>query len=122
MTIEDASFDNEAELERWAFNNAQIFFGPSLILPGFRITTPSGKHAVPDGLTFNFSQRAWWIVECELLAHGVWPHIAEQVTRFVVAAHNANTLRQIRDKLFDSILESRQQGSIAAALGTDLHH
>jgi hypothetical protein len=31
-------------------------------------------------------------------------------------------LRQIRDKLFDSILESRQQGSIAAALGTDLHH
>jgi hypothetical protein len=119
MAITDATFDNEQELQTWAFANGSTFFGDSLLLPGFRITTPSGKHGVPDGFAFNLAERSWWLVECELLGHGVWPHIAEQITRFVVAAHNSSTLRQVRDKLFETIIEKHQQEAVARLLQTD---
>lgn len=116
MAISEAAYDSEAELQKWAFQNCKTFFGDCLLLSSFRITTPSGKHGIPDGFVFNFVKRSWWIVECELLAHGVWPHIAEQITRFVVAARNPMTLRQIRDKLFEKILEDNRHAEIAAAL------
>jgi hypothetical protein len=59
------------------------------------------------------------VVECELLSHGVWPHIAEQITRFVVAARNPATLREVRDKLFHKVLANEMQDAVAKALGTD---
>jgi hypothetical protein len=79
MSIADAQFENEKELQDWSFANLSTFFGNATLLPGFRITTPAGKHGIPDGVAFNFEQRSWWLIECELLSHGVWPHIAEQV-------------------------------------------
>jgi hypothetical protein len=119
MPIIDAPFDREQELEEWVFNNAVTFFGEAVLLRGFRIATPSGKHGVPDAFAFNFVSRSWWVVECELLAHGVWPHIAEQVTRFVVASRNSSTLREIRDRLFDAILSAGTEQAIAACLNAD---
>jgi hypothetical protein len=118
VTISDQSFDNEKELETWAFANYGTFFGTSVLLNGFRITTPTGKHGLPDGFAFNFAQRQWWVVECELLSHGVWPHIAEQITRFVVAARNPATLRQIRDKIFEQVLLEGKQDAVSAMIGT----
>lgn len=118
MSIKEAPFDSEKELEDWSFVNSNTFFGKSILLPGFRITTPAGKHGVPDGFVFNFDQRAWWLVECELLAHGVWQHIAEQITRFVVAGRNPSTLRQVRDKLFERIVAESLEEAVASVLKT----
>ncbi len=119
MAITDAAFALEKELEKWVYENVENFFGDCILLPGFRITTPSGKHGIPDGFVFSFSRRSWWIVECELLSHGVWPHIAEQLTRFVVAGRSDQTLRHVRDKLFESILASGAEHSVAQSLATD---
>jgi hypothetical protein len=118
VAICDAAFDAEEELEAWAFSSSTTFFGTSILLPGFKIVTPAGKGGVPDAFVFNFDQKAWWVVECELLAHGVWPHIAEQLTRFVVAARNPATHRQLRDKVFERILADKNQDAVAKALGT----
>jgi len=49
----------------------------------------------------------------------VWPHIAEQITRFVVALQNPETLRVIRDRLFEHILANNMIASAVAALKTD---
>jgi hypothetical protein len=119
MVITNAEFDNEDELQKWAFGNHRTFFGNSILLPGFRISTPSGKGGVPDGFVFNFDQRSWWVVECELLKHGVWNHIAEQITRFVVATRNPATLRQVRDNLFERVLSDNSHEAVAKALGTN---
>jgi hypothetical protein len=119
MSIIDAPFDNEKELEKWVYENIGTFSPGCVLIPGFRITTPSGKHGVPDGFVFNFQLRSWWIVECELLRHGVWPHIAEQLTRFVVAGQNPETLRKLRDRLFDEILVRGLDEQASTLLGTD---
>lgn len=118
MPIHDAEFDREAELEQWVFANRSTFFGNAVMLPGRRVTTLAGKHAIPDGFVFDLADRSWWVVECELLSHGVWPHIAEQLTRFVVAVRNPSSLRRMRDVLFESLVESDRVEWAASALQT----
>jgi hypothetical protein len=119
MAVADATFDRESELQAWVYENISDFFGECILLPSFRITTPSGKHGNPDGFAFNFPQRSWWIIECELLSHGVWPHIAEQLTRYVVAGRNNSTLRLVRDKLLEAIVEKGIDRRICTELNTD---
>lgn len=88
MDIVEAAFENEAELDRWAQENIGRFLSGAIFLSPFRIETPSGKGGIPDGFAFNLADRQWFIVEAELLKHGVWPHIAEQISRFVVAVRS----------------------------------
>jgi hypothetical protein len=117
MPISEAVFDDERELQDWAVKNASDFLGECVQLNGFLITTPSGKGGVPDGFAFNFDQSEWYLIECELLNHGVWPHIAEQITRFAVALKNPRTLRNIRDKLFEYVISNDLGTTVSGQLG-----
>ena len=119
MAIHEARFENEKELETWAFENHTLFFPGTILLEGFRIETQDNKGGVPDGFIFDFDNRQWWIVECELIRHGVWPHIAEQITRFLVATDNPSTHRKIRNNLFSYILENNLIESISKILNTE---
>jgi hypothetical protein len=118
MAINEAQFDSESELQDWAFKNIGTFLPRVILIPGFQISTTSGKFAVPDGFAFNFVDREWHVVECELLVHGVWPHIAEQITRFVVGLQNPETIRKIRDRIFEHIVNSGRSAPIVTSLST----
>lgn len=118
MAILELAFDKEEDLERWVFSNLDEFLGKSILLKKFFIETPAGKGAVPDGIAFNFTDGEWYVLECELIKHGVWPHIAEQITRFVVALQNPDTLRKIRDRVFEYIMAENLASEIAGQLET----
>jgi hypothetical protein len=118
MSIVEAPFDNEAELDVWVSENIEAFLPGAVFLPGCRVTTASGKGGVPDGFAFNLREREWFIVENELLGHGVWSHIAEQIVRFVVATQNPDTRRLIRDRLFEVLIESESLGDACEVLST----
>lgn len=116
MSIAEDQFDDEAELQKWAQENISTFLGNCVYLKGFMARTASGKGCVPDGYAFDFKQHEWYLVEYELLEHGVWPHIAEQVTRFVVAMQNPASLREIRNQLFEHLIASNLAGAVASQL------
>jgi hypothetical protein len=118
MAITELPFDNEAELERWAFSNLSNFIADCILLKKFQIVTLGGKGAVPDGLAFNIASGEWYVVECELIKHGVWPHIAEQITRFAVALQIPDTLRKIRDQLFEFVITNGSTNSISTLFNT----
>jgi hypothetical protein len=118
MPVVESQFENEAELETWAFLNLQQFLGPCIRLGKFQVATSSGKTGFPDGFAFNLDTQEWYLLECELLKHGVWPHIAEQITRFVVALQNPDTSRTIRDHLFEKVIETGNAQQIAHQIGT----
>ena len=118
MSITESSYNSEKELQDWVFSNINTFIPAANLLNGFQITTASGKNAVPDGFAFDFENKEWYLIECELLSHGVWPHIAEQITRFVVASKNPDTLRKIRDRLFEYLVEKNITDEICTALKT----
>ena len=116
--INESTYNSEQELQDWTFENIQSFLPGSLLCNGFQITTSSGKNGVPDGFAFDFDNLQWYVIECELLKHGVWPHIAEQITRFVVALNNPETLRKVRNRIFEQIIENDQAEKVAKQLNT----
>jgi hypothetical protein len=118
MAITEAPFDSELELENWTLKNITNILGDCVCLPKFQITTSSGKKGIPDGSAFNFVTGNWYVLECELLEHGVWPHIAEQITRFVVALQNRETLRDIRDRLFEYVIEQNLVAKVTSQFQT----
>ena len=118
MAIKEASFDAEEELHTWVSDNLETFLPGTKYLKGIYIRTVSGKHGKPDGFGINFRTRNWYILESELLSHGVWPHIAEQLTRYVVAAQNVETRRLIRDHIFETILEEGLEKEVCGLLET----
>ena len=118
MAITEAPFEKEKELHEWAASNIGDFLPGAICIPGFTISTMAGKHGCPDAFAFNLRDREWFVIESELLVHRVWPHIAEQVTRYVVAVQNPLTLRKIRDRLFEHLLEQGSAEEAAKELGT----
>ncbi len=118
MTINESSYNSEQELQDWTFANIHSFLPGSYLSKGFQVTTNSGKNGVPDGFAFDFANREWYLIECELLKHGVWPHIAEQITRFVVALKNPESIKKIRDRLFEKILKDNKADETAEQLNT----
>ena len=117
MAIVEAEFEAERELESWVKGEFSTFLPASVLTDGFLVSTPSGKKGVPDGFAFDFEGRQWYVIECELLKHGVWPHIAEQVTRFVVAMKNPGSLRTVRDRLFEHVMQVGTSDDVARQLG-----
>jgi len=118
MPIIEADFDSEKELENWVQANINDFFPGSIYIPGCSITTMSGKGGVPDGFVFNFQEYEWYVIEAELLTHGVWNHIAEQIIRFVVATQNPQAQRIVRDRLFEYIVSINKVKEAAAIFET----
>lgn len=82
-----APFSSEEELENVVVENAESIFGPSSIyFPKTLFKTGDGAGTIPDGFVIDPSSRQWFVVEAELAKHGVWTHIAPQVTKQVIAA------------------------------------
>ena len=92
MSIEKRIYNNEAELHSWVETKVQYFFGDVIYLKGFQITTRRNKAGIPDGYILDLTNQSWTIIESELLVHGVWDHIAEQIVRFIVASQNSSLL------------------------------
>ncbi len=117
MAIQQVPFDNEKELQEWVVENITAFVPGAIHIPGCQVTTVSGKSGVPDGFAFDFKAGEWYVIENEILGHGVWPHIAEQVVRFVVGMQNPESRRKVRDRLFDALLETDRLEDVAGILG-----
>jgi hypothetical protein len=118
MAITEADYMNEAELDKWTADNIQLFVPGSIYLPPFQISTMTGKSGIPDGFAFSLQEQEWFVIEAELLSHGVWPHIAEQIVRFIVALQNPDTRRKIRNKLFEHIIANSKTNEACRALNT----
>lgn len=118
MPLQKAPFDSEQELHDWASGHIQNFLPKAHYIPGFPVETITGKRCVPDGFAFNFEDREWFVIESELLGHGVWKHIAEQIIRFVVAMQNPQNRRIIRNRIYDHILSNNLKDEVTAILET----
>lgn len=97
-----APFDSEAELENVVLDNYEDIFGPdSILLPKALIKSADGAGTVPDAFAVDLVQRRWYVVEAELLGHGVWRHIAPQVAKQLAAATQPATRSSLLEALVD---------------------
>jgi hypothetical protein len=82
-------FDREDDLEALVLLHYRHFYGErSLLFGKTLIKTLGGSGTIPDAFAVNVETRTWYVVEIELLRHGI-SHIAPQIATQVMAASNA---------------------------------
>lgn len=96
-------FSNESELESIVEKHHKLLFGNDAIFLSKKmlVKTGEGRGTIPDAFVVDCQNDEWYMVEVELIAHGVWRHIVPQITNQIVACLNQST----RDLLTDRVLE-----------------
>lgn len=102
-----AEFSEESELGKAVSSNPSVIFGEEVIyIPQKSIETAGGAGTVPDGIAINLPAERWYIVEVELARHGTWGHIAQQVSKQIVAADNPRTKKETLNRVLSLIQKS----------------
>jgi hypothetical protein len=92
-------FETERELEEIVLANYHLLYGDQALLFGkAQIKTDDGKGTVPDAYVVDLDSKCWYVVEVEMLHHGVYDHIVRQLTKQINAAasHQAKTILRQR--------------------------
>ncbi len=120
-----ADFEREEELEAVVRDFAPDLFGSSVVYIGQpTITTGDGRTTVPDAIVIDLEARTWFLVEVELARHGIWEHIAPQVSRQLAAAGSDTTLERLLDKALEAISRDARLQALLQELGIpqiDIH-
>lgn len=113
-------FDNEAELEQVIVDNYEYLFGPdSFYLPKTMIKTGDGAGTIPDGFAIDLGAKQWYIVEAELGHHDVWRHIAQQVSKQIVASLQPSTKQKLEDISAQMYLDDEYTKEKFSSLGIE---
>ncbi|MEM3403684.1 MAG: hypothetical protein QXJ17_03990 [Nitrososphaeria archaeon] len=97
-------FDDEQELESLINSHHETIFNKDIVyIPQKIIQTSGGYGTVPEAIVIDFSSKCWYIVEVELAEHGLWSHIASQVSKQIVAIENKDTKQKIKRTTLDLI-------------------
>ncbi|NMA64771.1 MAG: DUF4357 domain-containing protein [Clostridiaceae bacterium] len=113
-------FDSEAELEQVIVDNYEYLFGPdSFYLPKTMIKTADGAGTIPDGFAIDLGAKQWYIVEAELGHHDVWRHIAQQVSKQIVASSQPSTKQKLGDISAQMYLDDEYTKEKFSSLGIE---
>ena len=103
--FQETEFDDEAELEAVVEKHAKLLFGSDTIYLSRKmlVRTVEGRGTIPDAFVIDYENDEWYIVEAELIAHGVWRHIVPQITSQIVACLNQDTRNLLTDRVLEHI-------------------
>lgn len=101
-TFIEEGFRNEAEIEQVFLEHYQVLMGVNVVLlPKSGIQTAGGSGTIPDAYAFDLDNNTWYLIEVELLHHGVWQHIVRQISMQLTAARDSRSQEKILDKAVD---------------------
>ncbi len=103
-------YEDEAELEEVFFEEYKSIFGENSFLLDKKILIKTGfdeAGSIPDGIIIDFESGKWFVVEVELIKHGVWAHIAPQIVKILVALQNSGMKKIYSSKIVESLSENR---------------
>lgn len=110
-------FNDEAEIEAVVQDYAEYLFGSSIILiPKSKISTMGGTGTIPDGFVVDVESEEWFMVEAELTSHGIWQHIAPQISKQLAAVDSQTT----RDSILNIVMNLIKNDSTVAEVFSDL--
>lgn len=101
----EKTFSDEAELESVVEKHSKLLFGNDSIYLSKKmlVKTGEGRGTIPDAFVIDYENDEWYMVEVELIAHGVWRHIVPQITNQIVACLNQNTRNLLTDRVLEHI-------------------
>lgn len=106
---DEVEFENEEALESIVFKHHRLLYGDqALLFKKAIIKTEDGKGTIPDGYVVDLDAREWYIVEVELLHHGVYDHIVPQITKQANAASTSAVKAILRQSFLAQIQDNEE--------------
>ena len=108
--FQETEFGDEAELEAIVEKHARLLFGNDTIYLSKKtlVKTSEGRGTIPDAFVIDYENKQWYLVEVELISHGVWRHIVPQITSQIVACLNQDTRNLLTDRVLEFIASDAQ--------------
>src|SRR5262249_42188204 len=106
----ETGFLDESELETVVEKYAKLLFGNDTIYLSKKmlVKTTDGRGTIPDAFVIDYENEEWYLVEVELIAHGVWRHIVPQITGQIVACLNQDMRNLITDRVLEHVASDPQ--------------
>jgi len=105
----ETSFANEEEIENVVFENYEYLFGySSFLISKTLIKTNDGAGTIPDGFVIDLTKKRWYLVEAETSKHSVWGHIAQQISKQIIAARQELTRKLLIELAVNQYTENKE--------------
>ncbi|VAW23774.1 hypothetical protein MNBD_ALPHA12-117 [hydrothermal vent metagenome] len=104
------SYQNEHELERMVVEHSTDIFGPDTIYFDLKrkIKSKSGFGTVPDGYVIDLKINKLYLIEVELIKHSLKRHVLPQITNFMMALDNEETVNKLVDEFYGELAETNK--------------
>lgn len=105
----ETDFSDEAELEAVVERHSKLLFGTSTIFLSKKMLVRTGdeRGTIPDAFVIDYENGDWYLVEVEVIGHGVWRHIVPQITNQIVACLNQETRNLLTDRVLEHIAQDQ---------------
>ena len=104
------NYPTEDDLERMVVEHAPEIFGTQTIYFDLKrkISSKSGFGTIPDGYVIDLKQDKLYLIEVELISHSLKKHVLPQITNFIMALDNEQTIEKLVDEFYEELPESEK--------------
>ncbi|ORJ62518.1 DUF5655 domain-containing protein [Geothermobacter hydrogeniphilus] len=103
-------YKNENELERMIVEHSSEIFGSNTVYFDLKkkINSKSGFGTIPDGYIIDLNQDKLFLIEVELINHSIKKHILPQISNFIMALDNKDTVEKLVSEFYNNLPISKK--------------
>jgi predicted transport protein len=104
------NYQSENDLERMVVEHATEIFGRDTVYLDIKrkISSKAGFGTIPDGYVIDLKKNKLYLIEVELISHSLKRHVLPQITNFIMALDNENTVSKLVDEFYEELPESQK--------------
>jgi len=104
------NYQNEGELERMIIEHSCEIFGKDTVYFDLKrkISSKAGFGTIPDGYVIDLKKNKLYLIEIELISHSLKKHVLPQITNFIMALDNANTVEKLVTEFHNILPKSKK--------------
>lgn len=103
-------YQSENDLERMVVEHATEIFGKDTVYLDIKrkISSKAGFGTIPDGYVIDLKQNKLFLIEVELISHSLINHVFPQISKFILALKNEDSVQKLVNIFYDEIPESKK--------------
>ena len=104
------NYQNENDLERMVVEHATEIFGRDTVYFDLKrkISSKAGFGTIPDGYVIDLKQDKLYLIEVELISHSLKRHVLPQITNFIMALDNDQTIIKLVEEFYKDLPETQK--------------
>jgi len=104
------NYQNENELEKMVVEHSCEIFGKDTVYFDLKrkISSKAGFGTIPDGYVIDLKKNKLYLIEVELISHSLKRHVLPQITNFIMALDNEDTVEKLVGEFYKELPKSNK--------------